>query len=122
MPTQDNGSTINRNGAYCLACGTHVDFGHIRAEAQNGNMESSLIAIVGEGERSRIYLPPDEAHVDASLHATSSDAPVGDLPESALGFRVQAYDMLRYSDLFSKRQCTVMILIEKWSPRFGQVW
>ena len=107
-PTKDNDGTVDRNGAHCLACGTHVNFGYVRAEAQNGNMGSNLIAIVGEGERSRIYLPPDETHVAASLRATSSDAPIGDLPESALGFRVQAYGMLRYSDLFSRRQLAAL--------------
>ena len=107
-PTKDNDGTVDRNGAHCLACGTHVNFGYVRTEAQNGNMGSNLIAIVGEGERSRIYLPPDEMHVAAPLRATFSDAPMGDLPESALGFRVQAYGMLRYSDLFSKRQLAAL--------------
>ena len=107
-PTKDNDGTVDRNGTYCLACGTHVSFGHVRTEAQNGNMGSNLIAVVGEGDRLRIYLPPDEIHVAASIRATSSDAPMGDLPESALGFRVQAYGMLRYSDLFSKRQLVAL--------------
>ncbi|WP_103061757.1 DUF1156 domain-containing protein [Actinomyces qiguomingii] len=105
-PTKDG--TVNRNGARCLACGTHIDFGYLRSEAQEGRMGAELTAVVAEGHNSRTYLGPDEGHVAASRQAVPSSVPVGDLPESALGFRVQAYGMLKYSDLFTTRQLTAL--------------
>lgn len=105
-PTKDG--TVNRNGARCLACETHIDFGYLRSEAQEGRMGAELTAVVAEGHNSRTYLGPDGDHVAASLQAVPSSVPVGDLPESALGFRVQAYGMLKYSDLFTARQLTAL--------------
>ncbi|MDO4900913.1 DUF1156 domain-containing protein, partial [Actinomyces sp.] len=100
--------TVNRTGARCIACESHIDFGYLRSEAQESRMGAELMAIVAEGHNSRTYLAPDEDHVAASLQAVPSGVPVGDLPESALGFRVQAYGMLKYSDLFTARQLTAL--------------
>jgi len=107
-PTKQDDGTINRNGARCLACETHVDFDYLRSEAQNGRMGAELTAIAVEGRASRTYLPPDSTHVATALRAVPSGVPMGDLPNAALGFRVQAYGMLKYSDLFSPRQLAAL--------------
>ncbi|WP_314906301.1 DUF1156 domain-containing protein [Propionibacterium acidifaciens] len=107
-PTKQGDGTVNRNGARCLACEAHIDFAYLRSEARHGRMGAELTAIAAEGHNSRTYLPPNDVHVAASLRAAPSGVPVGDLPESALGFRVQAYGMLKYSDLFTARQLTAL--------------
>lgn len=107
-PTKQDDGTIDRNGARCLACEAHIGFDYLRSEAQNGRMRAELTAIAVEGRGSRTYLPPDRAHAATALRAVPSSVPVGDLPEAALGFRVQAYGMLKYSDLFSPRQLTAL--------------
>ncbi|WCA42797.1 DUF1156 domain-containing protein [Actinomyces oris] len=107
-PTKQNDGTIDRSGARCLACESHIGFDYLRSEAQNGRMRAELTAIAVEGRGSRTYLPPDRAHAATALRAVPSSVPVGDLPEAALGFRVQAYGMLKYSDLFSPRQLTAL--------------
>ena len=107
-PTKQDDGTVDRNGARCLACEAHIGFDYLRSEARSGRMGAELMAIAAEGCRSRTYLPPDRAHAATALRAVPSSVPVGDLPEAALGFRVQAYGMLKYSDLFSSRQLTAL--------------
>lgn len=107
-PTKQDDGTIDRNGARCLACEAHIGFDYLRSEARNGGMGAELTAIAVEGRGSRTYLPPGRAHAATALRAFPSSVPVGDLPEAALSFRVQAYGMLKYSDLFSSRQLTAL--------------
>ena len=107
-PTKQDDGTIDRKGARCLACEAYIGFKYLRSEARNGGMGAELMAIAAEGCRSRTYLPPDRAHAATALRAAPSSVPMGELPEAALGFRVQAYGMLKYSDLFSPRQLTAL--------------
>jgi putative DNA methylase len=101
--------TVNRNGAACLCCNTPVSLDYIRAEGINHNLNAHLIAIVAEGRRGRIFIPPQNDHEIVSKIATPTDKPDTDLPNQALGFRVQLYGFTKHSDLFSPRQLTALI-------------
>lgn len=107
-PTKQDDGTVDRNGARCLACEAHIGFDYLRSEARSGRMGAELTTIAAEGRGSRTYLPPDRGHVATAFRAVPSSIPMGELPEAALGFRVQAYGMLKYSDLFSSRQLTAL--------------
>jgi putative DNA methylase len=96
--------TVNRRGATCICCGTPVSFEHIRAEGKASRIGSQLMAIVAEGKNGRIYFPPNEEHIRIANEAKPKDAPETELPEKALGFRVQLYGMKKHKDLFTKRQ------------------
>jgi putative DNA methylase len=101
--------TVGRTGAVCLATGTPVPLAHIRQEGKAGRMGAQLMAIVAESSRGRIYLPPDEEHERiAHSAATPDDVPDTDLPEQALGFRVQGYGMTKHRHLFTDRQLTAL--------------
>lgn len=104
-PTAATDGTVDRNGATCLACGSGVDLKYIRAEGVGGRLGQQLMAVVAEGNRSRVYLPADEGQVAAARkYGRPTDAPEASIPPQALGFRVQAYGMTRWSDLFTDRQ------------------
>jgi putative DNA methylase len=107
-PTANTDGTVARSGAICVSCRTAVDFTYIRAEGRAGRIGTQLMAIVAEGARQRIYLPPNDEHVIAAHVERSADTPDGELPTQALGFRVQAYGFLRYVDLFTARQLTAL--------------
>jgi putative DNA methylase len=63
------------------------------------------MAIVAEGDRERIYLSPYEDHERLALSVRPpTTAPETDMPEEALGFRVQRYGMSKHRDLFTPRQ------------------
>ena len=96
--------TVNRKGARCLVCGTAVPLDHIRSEGRAGRMTSQMMAIVAEGHRSRVYLEADHVHQTLANSATPRNVPETMLPDQALGFRVQAYGMIRHRDLFTPRQ------------------
>lgn len=103
-PTTATDGTVSRTGATCLACRTSVELRHIRELGSNGMIGQQLIAVVAEGNRARTYLAPDDEQIEAARVDRPADCPDGDLPDQALGFRVQAYGMTRWSDLFSNRQ------------------
>jgi len=107
--------TVERNGATCLLCDSPVPLEHVRAEGRAGRMSAQLMAVVAEGHRQRIYLQPNDKHERAAAVARPDDVPDTELPEQALGFRVQAYGMTHHADLFTNRQlialCTFSDLV-----------
>lgn len=107
-PTVNNDGTVGRTGATCVNCRTAVELKYIRAQGRNGQLGTQLMAIVAEGDRKRIYLPPTPEQEQAACAATPSDIPDGDIPAQAPSFRVQAYGFLHYTDLFTQRQLTAM--------------
>ena len=96
--------TVARTGATCIACGASIPLSYIRNEAKKGCMSAQLIAIVAESQGGRLYLAANEEHKKIADMPLPEDVPVGDLPEKALGFRVQEYGITKYSQLFTKRQ------------------
>ncbi|MBN2002051.1 MAG: DUF1156 domain-containing protein [Anaerolineae bacterium] len=100
--------TVNHQGAVCLACGTPVSFDHIRNEGQAGRMSAQLMAIATEGQHGRSYYAPTLEHDQAARVVPPDNAPDTDLPEQALGFRVQLYGMTKHRDLFTPRQLIVL--------------
>jgi putative DNA methylase len=89
--------TVSRNGGMCLLTDSPMPLRHIRAEGKAGRLGARLMAIVAEGPRGRIYLPPDEEHerITQSVQPPEN-VPDTDLPEEALGFRVQNYGMTKH--------------------------
>jgi putative DNA methylase len=100
--------TVGRTGAECLLCDTPVPLTFIRGEAKAGRMGAQLMAIVAEGKRRRYYLPPDEVHEKAAEVDRPRIVPDSALPERALSFRVQAYGMSKWADLYTVRQLGAM--------------
>ena len=100
--------TINRNGAYCIACNTPVSLDYIRAEGKSGRMFEKMWAIVAEGQNGRVYLPPNDEHESIAKEAKPKIVPETELPEQALGFRVQLYGMKSHKQLFTNRQLLTM--------------
>jgi len=100
--------TVNRRGATCIACGTPVTFDHVRAEGKAGRMAAQLMAIVTEGQNGRSYYAPAPEHEQVAQVAIPDDMSNTDLPEQALGFRVQLYGMTKHRDLFTPRQLVAL--------------
>jgi hypothetical protein len=101
--------TVNRKGARCLACGTAVPFEHVRSEGRAGRMRAQLMAIVADTDRGRVYLESSTEHEQIARTAQPLNVPETDLPEKALGFRVQVYGMTRHRDLFTPRQLAALM-------------
>lgn len=100
-----------RNGARCLVCSSPITLTHIRDEATAGRTGQTLLAIVAEGDRRRVYVEPNDEHQNAALVAAAKVEawrPTTELPAQALGFRVQRYGMTTHASLFSVRQLVAL--------------
>ena len=72
-------------------------------------MGARLMAIVAEGGKGRVYLSALESHEErAANEAVANDYPDTEIPQQALGFRVQLYGMDRHYKLFTQRQLAVL--------------
>ena len=107
-PTKADDGTVTRNGARCVACGTAVPLAYVRTEGKGGRIGARLMAIAAEGNRRRHYLAPTEEHEAAARVPIPDGVPDTELPEAALGFRVQGYGMTHHADLFTARQLTAL--------------
>ncbi|WP_405805605.1 DUF1156 domain-containing protein [Streptomyces sp. NBC_00210] len=96
--------TVDGKGAECLVCGNRATLKYVRAEGVAGRMGAVMMAVVAEGKRQRIYLAPTAEDVGAADVGRPVDVPESELPEQALGFRVQGYGMRKHADLFTNRQ------------------
>jgi putative DNA methylase len=105
---QPQDGTVNRQGARCIACGSPVPLDYIRSEGKVGRISAQLMAIVAEGQHGRAYISPNEEQADIAQQAKPSGVPETDLPEQALGFRVQLYGMTKHRDLFTSRQLAAL--------------
>ena len=107
-----NGTKSGSSGSpfLCLMSGAPMPFEYLRSEAKAGRMDARLMAIVAEGDRSRVYLGPAEEQEKIALSAMPKDTPETDLPERALGFRVQGYGMTKWRDLFTDRQLAALTI------------
>lgn len=100
--------TVNRTGATCVFCGSPVDMSYIRSEARSGRMYEKLMAIIGEAKRGRIYVAPTVEQEKAAAIPEPEFVPETQLPEQALGFRVQAYGIESHKRLFTNRQLSAL--------------
>lgn len=107
-PTGPIDGTVGRNGATCIGCGSAVELAYVRGEGRGGRIRAHLMTVVAEGVRQRDYLAPTAAQAGHATVDPPIDAPDQLLPARALGFRVQAYGMTRWADLFTNRQLVAL--------------
>lgn len=107
-PTAASEGTVGRLGATCLACASAVDLAYVRAEGRSGRLTTQLMAVVAEGGRQRTYVAPTAEHARAAHIDKPSNAPATRMPDQAPSFRVQAYGMVRHSELFTNRQLVAL--------------
>lgn len=102
--------TMGKGGDYCLLTGSPLKREHIRTEAKAGRMQARLMAIVAEGVRGRIYLPPNEEHEAIAASAQ----PTGDLPDTDIIGDMRyltpvSYGMVKHRHLFTNRQLVALM-------------
>jgi len=100
--------TVSRTGATCLVCRSPVPLAHIRAEGKAGRMGAQLMAVVAEGQRTRVYLAADEAHVKAADVPRPEDVPTTEIPYNPRYLTAPNYGMTHHADLFTNRQLTAL--------------
>jgi putative DNA methylase len=103
------GTTAGKRNAFrCLMSGAPVSYDHIRKEGKAGRMGVRLMAMVAEGDRGRVYLPPTadlEAIANKSRPEWKPDVEICHWPGRT---NVVEYGLTRFSDLFSPRQLVAL--------------
>lgn len=103
--------TVNRKGAACVACKSAVGLDYVRSEGKAGRISARLMAVVAEGQRSRVYLSPivesapilsngERNKVDAARESFLS----GSTPERLTGGTCYGYGLTTWGALFTSRQ------------------
>lgn len=96
-----------RGGFYCLLSRSPIDYKYIRNEGAAGRMGARLMAIVAEGVRGRIYLPPVEEHEAIPAEAEPIWKPEVQL-HGKCRINVSNYGLDTYGDLFTRRQLVAL--------------
>lgn len=96
--------TVGRNGATCLVCSSPVPLAYVRAEGKAGRMGTQLMAVVAEGYRRRVYLPPSPEHEKAADVPRPDDVPETELARNPRHMTAPNYGLTRHADLFTNRQ------------------
>ena len=104
-----DGTKLSRGANFrCLISGAPIAPDYIKEEGVAGRIGARLMAIVAEGASGRIYLSPTLEHESAAHGMQSQWRPDLEFFQQALGFRVGAYGMTRWSDLFTSRQLVAL--------------
>ena len=101
----EKGTSAGKMSAFtCLLSGSAIPYDYIREQAKEKGFGSSLLAIVVDSGRGRLYLSPDTVSSQLAQDAKPEWEPRGNLPEKALSFRVQAYGLEKWGSLYTSRQ------------------
>lgn len=99
--------TVSRSGAICPCCGSAADFSYIRQSGMDGKLSSTLIAVVAEGTRGRVYISPSIEQKAAAEVERPENYPSGVLSGKSR-VNVSLYGFNETADLFTCRQLTTL--------------
>ena len=103
------GTKLSRGPNFrCLMSATPIAGDYIKSEGKAGRMGFRLMAIVAEGDRKRVYLPPTPRHEAAAREAKPGWAPDSSLPDDPRNFWTVQYGLTTYADLFTPRQLVAL--------------
>ena len=88
----------------CPNCGETTSPDYTKSTAQQIGLRKTLMAIVAEGKRGRIYCSPDLEHVLADNVERPSNAPTVPMSNDRRAITPPDYGMPNFEDLYSNRQ------------------
>ena len=97
----------------CLMSGTPISGDYIKAEGQAKRVGARLMAVVAEGDRGRLYLPPTSAQEEAACKAKPEWRPEGDVPARLTGGTCVPYGLTKWGDLFTSRQLVALTVLSR---------
>ena len=100
--------TVQRGNATCIATGSAISGDYIKAQSRVGRMGQQLLAVVAEGDRSRVYCSPSEADERLVCAAEPQWRPEGRNPERLTGGTVFVYGLDEWQKLFGTRQLAAL--------------
>ena len=92
----------------CLMSSAPMTGDHIKASGRAGHMGARLMAVVVQGDRQRLYLPPTPEMEEAVRLAAPTWRPDLELPNDHRNFWTVDYGLKRFGDLFTPRQLAAL--------------
>ena len=116
--TAKAGTKLSRGAFLCLMSGVPIKYAYIDDEANAGRMGARLMAIVAQGDRTRLYLSPADAAVAVAQSANPEWIPGtpsrGTWASNAQGRR---YGFRIFGDYFTSRQ---LVALNTFSDLVGE--
>ena len=104
-----NGTKLARGANFqCVMSGAVINDPYIKAESMGGRMGSRLMAIVAEGDRGRVYLPPTQEHEACARGAQPKCRPDLRMPDNRRWFSPPLYGLATFGDIFTDRQLVAL--------------
>ncbi|MGH6831397.1 MAG: DUF1156 domain-containing protein, partial [Methyloceanibacter sp.] len=104
-----SGTKLARRANFqCLMSGTPIAGDYIKAEGRAGRMGARLMAIVAEGVRGRVYLPPTEAMEEIACEAKPEWKPETPIAPDPRALWTPPYGLTTFGDLFTPRQLVAL--------------
>lgn len=92
----------------CLMSDTAITPDYVKTKGKAGEMGQTMIAIVGEGNRGRVYVSPSVEHERIALSAKPDWEPETSLPNDPRNFWTVDYGLSTFGDLFTDRQLVAL--------------
>ncbi|MCA8905798.1 MAG: DUF1156 domain-containing protein, partial [Hyphomonas sp.] len=109
IATAKTGTKEGRGANFrCIVSDTAITPDYVKKMGRDGRMGQTLIAIVAEGNRSRVYVAPSEAHEELALSAKPEWKPETGLPDDPRNFWTVDYGLTTFGDLFTDRQLVAL--------------
>lgn len=112
----DDGTRVGRGG-YAVGDRTPITADYIKGEGVNHRVGKHMLAIVAEGQKKRLYISPNQVHVEASEVERPNNIPVETIPYDPRNLWTPAYGLIKFSDLFTNRQ---LVALTTFSDLVGQ--
>lgn len=100
--------TIGRQGGVCVMSHAAMPLNYIREQGRSGHMGVRLMAVVVEGPKGRVYLPPTKEHEELARSAQSTFRPDTPLPKNPRDFKTPNYGLKTFGELFTDRQLVAL--------------
>ena len=101
-------SAGKRQAFLCIMSDAAIPYDHIRNAGKAGEIGQKLIAIVAEGNRSRVYVPPSEDHERVAHFSEPDRKPEALMPDNPRDFKTPNYGLRTFGDLFTNRQLVAL--------------
>jgi len=92
----------------CILTNTPLTADYIKAEGLAGRMDTGLLAVIAEGRKGRLYLPPSTAIEDAGHVPAPAWQPTQPLSDDPRNFWTVPYGLKTFGDLFTARQLVTL--------------
>ena len=103
------GTKLSRGANFrCVMSDSPISGDYIKEEGVAGRMGARLMAIVAEGQRGRIYLPPNQSHELIANNIVPKWAPEGDIPSRLSGGTCVPYGIDTWDKIFTRRQLAIL--------------